>query len=229
MDLSKNNFDGFKEFFSKNESGALTRYEDLHNKFKSIFNEIIRIGCSTNFKSAQKGASIILFLRATKYLFTVHKLSIEGHTEEARILLRSIIELTMLAHLISKSNQVYIIWEECNDLRLKNTDKNGVVNVGALKDQKYKVDEIIKKHRELFQVSPETKYLERIRGEFSEYFSHENIFNIVSRVEFGKDKSEVYIGNSFESNDGRMSRMIQMTIDISADILKLIERLVPIK
>ena len=135
----------------------------------------------------------------------------------------------MLAYLISKSKDVYVLWQECTNLRVKYTDKNGAVNVGAFKDQKYKVNEIIKKHRDLFEVGLETKHLERMRGEFSEYFSHENLFNIVPRVEFGKEKSEIYIGNSFESDDGRMPRIIQMTVDISADILKLVKELVPAK
>ena len=179
--------------------------------------------------SAQKGTSVVLFLRAAKYLFTVHNLSIEGHTEEARILLRSIIELTILAYLISESGDVYKLWQECTELRRKYTDRNGVVNVAAFKGQKYKVNEIIKSYRNLLANNQETIHLERTRGEFSEFFSHENLFNIVPRVESGKEKSEIYIGDSFKSDNGRMPRIIQMTIDIATDILNLVQAMASVK
>jgi len=227
MDLSRSGFGEFEEFFSRNEEGAKARYKNLHGNFRSVFKEIINIGCSTNFKSAQKGASVILFLRATKYLFAAHKLAIQGHSEEARILLRNIIELIMIAYLISKSDEVYALWKECFELRKKHTDENGVVDIKEFKDRKYKVREIIKNHRDLLKVNPATKHLERVRGEFSEYFSHENLFNIVPRVEFGEKESTVYIGDSFESNNARMTKNIQLTADIAEDILELVKKLVP--
>ena len=229
MKLNHLNFKGFLEYFTANEEGAKQSYPDFHEKFELLFNEIIKIGVNTDFKSAQKGAGVVLYLRATKYLYTAHNLALQGHTEESRILLRSILELIILAYLISIAPDIYSLWQECFDLRVNHTDKNGVVNIPAFKDKKYKVNTIIDNHKELLYKNPETAHLIRARGEFSEYYSHENLFNIVSRVESEEQKSEIYIGDGFDSKSGRMVKSIQITTRIAEDIKNLIINLVPDK
>lgn len=105
-------YDSFDSFFSKNKIGSLKKFKALHDDFRSTFNRVLDIG-RIRFSSEQKGTAAAFYLRAGKYLFTAHNLSLTGHTEESRAILRNVIELMIIGFLISKKDDVYKLWLEC--------------------------------------------------------------------------------------------------------------------
>jgi hypothetical protein len=148
-----------------------------------------------------------------------------GHTEEARILLRSVIELVLIAFLIYSSNDVFGLWNECFELRKRNTSKEGVVTVPEIRDRRFEVNEIIGWNKAALDSDSDVSPLVRIRGEFSTYYSHENLYNIVSRVEEIEGKTELYIGDHCESESGRMKKTISLTVYLIKTISKLVDRI----
>jgi hypothetical protein len=215
----------FEDFFSGNKKGAVAKYKALHEEFVNLFNEILSKG-RIDFKSKQKGTAVTLYLRAVKYLYTAHDLAITGHTEESRILWRNTIELILLGFLIYKEKSIFELWEECFQERTKHTSNSGRVDVELIKERKYQVKEILKRHIKTLKFSQNTQHLIRIRGEFSTYFSHENLFNIVPRIDQGDEKSEIYIGTSYQSDNDRMSKNIMTTKQILNDIKNLVDEII---
>lgn len=215
----------FDDFFSINKKGALIKHKELHEEFINLFNEILAKG-RVDFKSKQKGTAVILYLRAAKYLYAAHELAITGHTEESRILWRNSIELILLGFLISKEKTVFSLWEECFQEKTKHTSNSGRVDVELFKKKKYQVNEIIKRYKTILKSNQNVQHLQRTRGEFSTYFSHENLFNIVPRIDQGDEKSNIYIGTSYKSDNNRMSKNILMTRQILNDIKNLIDEII---
>ena len=219
------NHNGFQKFFSKNRDGADKKYADLNKKFEEIFNKISELGVDTSLGAGQKqkGNVIAFYLRATKYLYTSYELSLTGHTEESRILLRNAIELLILGFLISKSEAVCSLWLKCHDLRKKNTDKHGNVDMEIAKDKEFWVSTIRSKHQNILDESDEARHLYKTWKEFSTHYSHENMYNIAVRVEANDDRTELYVGDGYNSTSGRMPKNLNLILEVAKDVLSFIK------
>lgn len=216
----------FSNFFTKNKTLVAEKFASVNNRFKKSFNSILKKAILQKNRTKNQGVGLILYLRTIKYLFTIQELTLEGHLEEARILRRNVIEIIVLAYLVEHSEEVFKLWEECFESRVKNTNSRGVVDVSQLRQKKYEIDQIINKNKSILNQNPVAASLIRLRGEFSTYFSHENIYNIVSRIEDvstnGLGKLEVYIGQSVESKNNRLHRSLMQNMKL----LKIVNELV---
>lgn len=217
-------YNSFDSFFSKNKGGALNVFKKRHNEFELLFNLTLEVS-RTNFKSKQEATAVSLYSRALKYLYTSHILALYGHTEESRILLRNVIELMILGYLVYKKEEVYKLWLECFEKRKNNTSDKGRIDPKDIKDKKYEVAGIASKYKKDLDFDSDVKHLLRLRGEFSTFYSHENLFNIAIRMEQGDTAADVYIGTSYESKNDRMAKNIQLTIDILRNIEALMKKI----
>ena len=219
-------YKNFIEFFTKNKILSLRNFGSVENKFRETFNDILEKARLQKNRTKSQATSLVLYLRALKYLFTMHQLTLEGHIEEARILRRNVLEIILLGYLIEHSKGVFKLWEECFEKRVKNTDSDGVVNIPKLRDKKYEVNRIIDNNRETLKQSPKIASLIRRRGEFSTYFSHENVYNIVSRIENASTDSlgklEVYIGQSAESKNERLHKNLMQNVELVEIVNELV-------
>ena len=219
------NYNGFRKFFLENRKGADKKYADLSKEFEDTFNEILQLGVGANLGAGQKrkGTVITLYLRGAKYLYTSYQLSLTGHTEESRALLRNTIELLMLGFLISKSDEVYSLWLECHELRTKNTDKYGNVDMELAHDEKFWVSKIRSKHRHILEESDEAQRLYKTWKEFSTRYSHENMYNIAVRIETNDGRTELYLGDGHDSASGRMSENLRLVLEVTKDVLSFMK------
>ncbi|MCK5285749.1 MAG: hypothetical protein KAJ58_00800 [Candidatus Pacebacteria bacterium] len=221
------NYNGFQEFFSENQKNAKEEFKSLNEEFSGIFDEVIKLGVGTNLGAGQKqkGTAITFYLRAAKYLYTSYDLSITGHTEESRILLRNAIELLILGFLISEKDDVYNLWLECYDLRIKNTDKHGNVDMELAKEKRFWVSQIRTGHLKFLEDSKDTSHLYTTWKDFSTRYSHENMYNLAVRIETNDDRTEIYIGDGYDSKTRRMPQNLHLILDIMKDILSFIKKI----
>ncbi len=215
----------FIKFFSQNKNLSLEKFSSFEDEFIEIFNDILKKAKSQK-KGKEQSIAVALYLRALKYLFVMHQLTLEGHIEEARILRRNILELILIGYLVEQSEEVFDLWKECFETRIKNTNQDGLVNVPNFNNKKYEINQIIKRHQNILKRNPQIAPLIRCRGEYSTFFSHENIYNIVPRIEdITEDnlgKIEIYIGQSAESKNERLCKNITQNIEL----LKIIDKLI---
>lgn len=220
----------FEDFFSENRRQALDSHRDTHDRFCKLFDEVTQKNQSFDFVgSKRKGSTIALYFRATKYLYTAHELALSGHTEEARTLLRSIIELMIWAYLIHENDVVYALWEECLELRVANTDEAGTVSMPktvAITDDagniskrrvghRYWVDTIIEANKPLERASEVYSFLVRNYRMLAR-LAHVNLFDVAVRVDQSNDKTSVYVGN--EASSPRVAWTLEFTLELMQHI-----------
>lgn len=219
-------YNDFNNFFVKNKSASSAKFEDLVGEFREVFDGILARAKLQKDRPENHAIAIALYLRALKYLFTIQQLTLEGHVEEARILKRSVLEALLLGYLVEHSVEVFELWKECFGERVENTSGNGVVVVPKFRKKKYEINQIIKQNRNILSQDPVISPLIRSRGEFSTYFSHENIYNIVPRVENASTddlgKIELYIGQSAKSKNDRTYKSLLQNMEL----LKIVDELV---
>jgi len=216
--------DSFDEFFAANKAGALRVYSGLHREFTRVFNSVLE-SARVDVQTVQNGTAVAILLRAAKYLYTAHQLALTGHTEESRVLLRSVVELEMIGFLVFKEFEVFCLWKECFEERMKNTS-DGTVSTAKFKARKYEVSEIAKRYQHLLAASDNATGLRRRWGEISTYYSHENLFNIVPRVDQDDSQTSVYVGTSFESNNKRMQSSIAETLALLREVAAFLDEVV---
>jgi hypothetical protein len=213
--IPEDGYEGFIEYFERNKSEVLARHKGQSYDFQTCLNKVIKkIHSSKNEKTHRKAVAVAIIGRVAKYLFTSHEMILFGHVEESRILLRNAVELLLIAYLVDKSDDVYSRWSECFRLREKNTSVGGLVLIKKFKDKKYEVNEIIKKNKNLIDSCSIAKDLRRIRGEFSTYYSHENLYNIATRVESSEGKIEIYVGQGAKAENDRTQRAILSVVEL---------------
>jgi hypothetical protein len=215
------NYRSFAAFFASNQSGAEETFANAHENFIRVFDRTMDLG-RRDFRSEQIGTAVALLLRSAKYLYVAHVLALAGHTEESRVLLRSVTELEMVGFLVFEEDGVFDLWRQCFESRMANTDV-GVVKVTELTQRQYRVNEIVKRYKRSLDENPTTKPLLRRWGEYSTYYSHENLYNVVPRIEQDTRMTEVYIGTSYESQNDRMQTSIQLTVDLMAEVESIVE------
>lgn len=216
-------YESFEKYFWSNNEAVRHQFEPLHDEFVSLFNGVLEKG-RQDFGAKQRGTAAVFYLRATKYLYTAHILALSGHTEESRILLRNVVELLILGFLVSKEQGAFELWQECMRERLKHTMPSGLVEPGEYKKRKYELSHIAKKYKTVLQDDHDVKDLMRTWGEFSTYFTHENLFNLAVRIDQGSGKSELYIGTDHTTVD-RMTKSLERTIELLKRVRSLMSKL----
>jgi len=63
-------------------------------------------------------------------------------------------------------------------------------------------------------------------GRDIDYYSHENLFNIVPRVDQDDSQTSVYVGTSFESNNKRMQSSIAETLALLREVAAFLDEVV---
>lgn len=217
-------YQSFEIFFSKNREGAEDVFAGEHESFVRSFDQVLNLG-RTNFRSIREGTAVSLLLRAVKYLYTAHDLALRGHTEESRALLRGVTELEMIGYLVFKEEEVFTLWSECFKERMKHTAE-GVVDTPRIQATKYQVTNIVKKHKGRLADNPATTSLLKRWGQFSTYYSHENLYNLVPRLDQGSSQTDLYVGTSFESANDRMQSNLQLTVDLLNETRMLLTEII---
>lgn len=212
-------YQSFAGFFRENADRAVRSHARAHEEFVRVFDQVLALG-RTHLPSEQVGTAIALLLRAAKYLYVAHELALQGHTEESRVLLRSVTELEMIGFLVFREEEVFELWKECFQARMDKTADGGV-DVSGFREKKYEVAEIAKKYKETLRSLPSTNSLLRRRGEFSTYFSHENLYNVAVRLDQEMGETSIYVGTSAESANDRMKNSIRLTVDLLKEIESL--------
>ena len=206
------------EYFADNRRRMLACYRAEHDRHVALYGEILSRSSGTRLRDA---VALALLLRAAGYTNTAHNILLEGHVEEARIILRSPVELALLAFLVKESDDVWNLWQECHDLRLQHTDPTGMVKVPAFSDSQFNVNRIIKAYGGVCSSVSLFADLKRLRGEFSTYWAHENLYNIVPRVERADGTVTLYVGNDADSENDRMKHMFSVTARLMQAINEL--------
>jgi len=205
--MNKNNkldtYKKAKEFFQKNRIIAEEKYKDRVEKFEENYNNLIRkiTGLSQKLHE-QKNISISILLRALKYIYIVFDLVLSGHVHESSVILRNVIELRMVALDIAFNDKGYKIWKACWQERTASI-KNQRVNSSAFNRDIYKLEGVIKRikfNKTLLDYINRRDIL-KAWGVLSEYWCHENLYNIVRRIDWIDNKNgtktiKAYLGYS---------------------------------
>ena len=200
------NYEGFADFFSRNRIEADSKFRHPHLDFEKHFDEAL--GNLHSNKGDQGSIAISILLRAIKYLYTAENLLLDGHQEESRILLRNVVELGLLGFLMSKSEEVFNLWKECQELR-KNSEKDGRVPYESVKRKKFAFSEIVRRNKNLITDDHRASGLYAYRKELSENVSHESIYSMIARFDSKEQKTEVYVGQSAKSSNHRIDDDLQ--------------------
>lgn len=199
------NFDKANKYFADNYARVQKKYSTLLNELKQIYNS-----CAPNPGSnlnPQQGTALAIALRALKFLYTAADLVQRGHTQEARIIFRNVQELRLVMLDIATDQESYELWRLTQNKK-EEIKKDGVIDSSKLKEK------IIENCREntvgKLTVKSSIKRLKKKNNEhinevlneivqavdiLSEFVSHENIFNLVRRMDV------VSIGNRQEQID----------------------------
>jgi hypothetical protein len=200
-----------REYFVGNRVNSEKRFAADHERYTLLYDQVLT---RSHTKGRRQAVSIALLLRAAVYINTSHDTALQGHIEEARFILRSPIELTLLAFLVFHSDPVWALWQECHDLRLKNTDDKGKVDVPNFTDTRFNVNTIVKSFGAPFDSIPLFANLKRFRGESSTYWGHQNLYNVVPRIEDLHGEIRLYIGQDASSENDRMKQILTLTTDL---------------
>jgi hypothetical protein len=207
-----------KEYFASNRVNSEKRFAADHERYTLLYDHVL---ARSHTKGRRQAVSIALLLRAAVYINTSHDTALEGHIEEARFILRNPIELMLLAFLVFRSDPVWALWQECHDLRLKNTDDKGKVDVPNFTDTRFNVNAIVKTFGVPFASAPLFANLKRLRGESSTYWAHQNLYNVVPRIEDLQGTIRLYIGQDASSENDRMHQILTLTTDLMSIISDL--------
>lgn len=189
-----NRLDTYKKangFFKRNRIIAEEKYKDRVEKFEKNYDGLIKKMIESSQKlNEQKNISICLLLRVLKYIYTAFDLILSGHVYENNILLRNIIELRIVALDIAFNDEAYKIWKACWHERVAHT-KNQRVNSSAFDRNIYKLDRVIKriKSNKVILNYINRKDILKNWGVLSEYWCHENLYNIVRRIDWIDNKN----------------------------------------
>jgi hypothetical protein len=212
------------KYFDDNRRKALARYDSIHQAYVARYDRVLGYRSG---KEKRHAVALVLLLRAAVYTNTAHDMALTGHLDEARILLRSPVELALLALLILRSDETWSLWVECHGLRMKHTDEDGIVKTEDLKEKRFEVAEMIKQFGETCADEPVFAELKRYRGEISTYYSHENLYNIVTRVDHEETRTTLYIGQGAESRNDRAERFLRQTIFLMEQIDEVCRKIPP--
>ncbi|MDD3897055.1 MAG: hypothetical protein PHU04_04455 [Candidatus Peribacteraceae bacterium] len=216
-------YEALHDFFRENRLESNKKFYYSNKEFEKNFDKALSKLHSN--KDERGGVAMAVFLRAIKYLFTAQNLLLDGHQEEARILLRNIVELGLLGFLIGKNEDVFKLWKACRDLRGKH-ENDGRVPYEKIKNKKFRLLEIIKANRILIDSDQRSSALFAYHGEFSENISHENIYTMIARIDAGDGKTELYIGSSAKSANNRIIKdldLVNQLLNIIRDLKSELE------
>ena len=208
-----NRLDTYKKankFFQGNRKSVEEKYKYQIKEFERYYDDLIRkITAPPQNLDEQKYISISLLLRALKYIYTALNLVLFGHVHERSIVLRNVIELRMVALDIAFNGEGYKIWKACwqEKERIVNTKNKKVDSSAFNKDiyKLYKTKKRIKSNKTILDYI-NRKDIFKNWGALSEYWSHENLYNIVRKIDWidNKDGTKTikpYLGYSV-SNSG---------------------------
>ncbi|MDO8468740.1 MAG: DUF5677 domain-containing protein [Candidatus Peribacter sp.] len=212
------NYEGFKDFFTENRQESDYKFRHVNKNFERDFNDALKNLHSS--KGEQGGIAMSIFLRAIKYLFAAQNLLLDGHQEEARILLRNIVELGLTGFLVAKSEEVFNLWKACRQLRLK-SERNGLIPYKEVKNQKFRFTEIVKKNKTLVDSDHRASGLFAYHNQFSEYISHENLYCMIAKFDSSDGKTDIYVGQGAKSDNNRMID----DLDLMSQLLVILKEL----
>lgn len=205
--INKNNkidtYEKANEFFRNNRIAVEKKYRSQIREFEKYYNDLVRkITIPSKTLNEQKYISICLLLKALKYIYTVFDLILSGHVHESSIILRNVIELRIVALDIAFNEEGYKTWKACYKERMINL-KNKRVDSSVFNRDIYKLKktiERIKSNKALLDYI-DRKDILKMRGVLSEYWCHENLYNIVRRIDWIDNKNgtktiKAYLGYS---------------------------------
>lgn len=214
------NYSGFDKYFSENQSVARKVFSQEHAQFINDFDAILTLGTkSSSPRDKRQASSVTLLLKAAKVLFVCHELGMQGHVEEAYALMRNVLELLSLSIIIESDDKVYKMWLECEELAKRHT-KDGKVEIRKFKEKKYSISEILKGSKK----SEQLDNIVRDRGKISDRFSHENLYNIVIRIESELGRTGLYVGDDAKDKNSRIKGLVTNTTMLSKAIRFEIEK-----
>jgi hypothetical protein len=217
---------GQATYFIHNRERGLGRYRREHDEYVALYERVLS---RSSGKTRREAAALILLMRAAVYTNTAHELGLLGHHEEAAILLRNPVELAMLAMLVLDSDEVWALWQECYQLRVQHT-REGHVDVPHFQDKKFNFNKIVWTHGGAgtkASSDPLFENLKTLRGTLSTRHSHENLYNIVVRVDHRETESDVYIGQDADSPNDRMRWSLEATTSLMKTLDTLTLRVPP--
>lgn len=222
-------------YFDENKKRIVGKYRELVIQFEVIYDEIVKNPPPVTI-SAELGTALALQYRALKFLYSAFRLVLEGHAHEAMVLIRNSLEVRIIALDIGFNKWAFNLWRIAQDAKeyLRKRD-GGVIDSKKLKKvlkAKHNINLIddlkfwssFKRAKENPKIQDRVNQMIRSHGEISEYTSHENIFNLVRRIDViknssGKEQTDVYIGYDANSNIGPfLYSIIQESKDLLADI-----------
>lgn len=210
-----NDFDKANDYFADNYGRVSAKYSRELGKFKELYNRLTPDPGSA--LTAAQGTALAILLRGVKFLYAAFDLVRHGHTQETRIILRNVQELRLVALDIATDQRAYELWRIAQEAR-KVVEADGIVDSKKLKKvivEKYGgkvVGEMtvkasigrLKRKKNDYMSTVVSEIVEE-RDDLSEFVSHENIFNLVRRMDVvslgnGKERTDVYVGIDANSN-----------------------------
>lgn len=233
-----NILDDFKKannYFDVNKKRIVGKYRERIIEFEAIYNNIVKNPPPVTI-SAELGTALALQYRALKFLYSAFRLVLEGHTHEAMVLLRNSLEVRIVALDIGFNKEAFNLWRIAQDAKEYLRKRNGGVidskklkkvlkgnyNINIIDNLKFWAS--FKRAKENPKIQDRVNQMIRSHGEISEYTSHENIFNLVRRIDViknlsGKEQTEIYMGYDANSNiEPFLYSIIQELKDLLADI-----------
>jgi len=229
QERSQNNmsniFDDFQElneYFESNYKRIQTKHTTLVGEFRSLYDKIATDqGTSLAHQlTPQQGTALAIIKRALKFTYVSFDLTLKGHTQEARILLRNVEELKLVALDIATDSEAYDVWRIAQKEKEK-IKKDNIIDSKKLKQQiiedyglgkgkelliKMNVKSSIKRLRRKKDVYLDSVVNKAINNRLilSEFVSHENIFNLVRRIDAIRlnkehERIDIYIGMDADS------------------------------
>lgn len=227
-------FDKANAYFAENYKRVTAKYSAGLKKFKELYNRLTPT--PEDRLSAAQGTALAILLRGVKFLYAAFDLVQRGHTQEARIILRNVQELRLVALDMVTDERAYELWQIAQKARAA-TEEDGIVDSKKLKQAvldgygpeavggmtvKSSIRRLRKKN--IDYVNAVLADILEDRDEISEFISHENIFNLVRRMDVvnlgkGKESTEVYVGIDADSNLGPyLEEVIELLMKLEKDI-----------
>jgi hypothetical protein len=201
----------FREFFKKQFAVAERIYSKEIDDFGRFYDKIINLTtviAPEKKITEEKIISLSLLLRALRYVAIVLDLTLKGSSRESQIIARNILEIQLVALDVAFNLEGYKVFKECYQQKKNNVSGNGLLDISKLNENKYKLGECIKRLKKNYSTKEyigTQKFLKR-HGLQSEYFSHENLFNIIKDIDWldNNDSSKtikLFLGDSVEQRD----------------------------
>lgn len=215
----------FKEFFKTQYVIAEKKYSKEIDDFGRYYDKIVQlatIDAPTKKLAEEKIIALSLLFRALQYTAVIFDLMLQGHLEEGQIVARNVLEIELVALDVAFNPEGFKTFKECWQQKVDNTVE-GLVDISDLNKTKYKLSKCIKRlklNEKTLQYLQAKNLLKRY-GLQSEYFSHENLFNIIKQVDWftnkdGRKTVRIYLGAS--SNESKVKIYI-------SDVLLLVKEI----